>query len=539
MFPSCYSKPTDSVFQRTSLAKILLGVFIVYMLHTCWVIYGFVYTKPCESGSGEHCISSYLATRPRLQLSIYSCSRPDHSELNLITKIDEFDIHSKYERTVNVSQPDETHNNGTLYVMVFIHQAGRSPMEDSRQVHHATKMTTQMLSRRQKSPGKHKLKNPNPVPGSRAEGPVSYWRPTLRLSVMAEEFTFTRGNLPSDVRRYMRVFKDGRRMTYLPLLLIDELSFRLKDLMEINGTLTELPLTISYEGISLRTFRFWVHLQDVVYSLQQFGFTEDSIDEIKDILVDTNLYLLALTALVTVFHILCDFLALKNNISFWRRKKTMVGMSRKSVLWRCFSTVVIFLHLLQEGSSVLVLLPLAVGSIIEVWKVKKVFKIQLQLKKSRSIFELGKLDEPEKRTMEHDSQAIRYLSYLVCPLCISGVMFSLVYLKYKSYYLWFINSLITGVYAFGFLSMTPQLFINYKMRSVAHMEGNVLVYRGLSTLVNDVFSSLFSGHSSLQLSCFRDELLLFIYLYQRRRYAVSKTSGQEYRAAHSKKLKAQ
>ena len=77
MFPSCYSKPTDSVFQRTSLAKILLGVFIVYMFHTCWVIYGFVYTKPCESGSGEHCISSYLATRPRLQVSnavlIHNC----------------------------------------------------------------------------------------------------------------------------------------------------------------------------------------------------------------------------------------------------------------------------------------------------------------------------------------------------------------------------------------------------------------------------------------------------------------------------------
>ena len=29
----------------------------------------------------------------------------------------------------------------------------------------------------------------------------------------------------------MSSFKDGRRMTYLPLLLMDELSFRLKDLM--------------------------------------------------------------------------------------------------------------------------------------------------------------------------------------------------------------------------------------------------------------------------------------------------------------------
>lgn len=42
---------------------------------------------------------------------------------------------------------------------------------------------------------------------------------------------------------------------------------------EINSSTVQLPLTVSYEGISLRTFRFWVHLHDVVYSLRQFGET--------------------------------------------------------------------------------------------------------------------------------------------------------------------------------------------------------------------------------------------------------------------------
>lgn len=90
-------------------------------------------------------------------------------------------------------------------------------------------------------------------------------------------------------------------MIYLPLLLVDELSFRVRDLMvgpfhtknfnsgfrqknscdlfiyllihsqEIRSSTVQLPLTVSYEGISLRRFRFWVHLQDVVYSLRQFG----------------------------------------------------------------------------------------------------------------------------------------------------------------------------------------------------------------------------------------------------------------------------
>lgn len=39
----------------------------------------------------------------------------------------------------------------------------------------------------------------------------------------------------------------------------------------INRSSTELPLTVSYDKISLGRLRFWIHMQDAVYSLQQFG----------------------------------------------------------------------------------------------------------------------------------------------------------------------------------------------------------------------------------------------------------------------------
>lgn len=39
----------------------------------------------------------------------------------------------------------------------------------------------------------------------------------------------------------------------------------------INRSTTELPLTVSYDKISLGRLRFWIHMQDAVYSLQQFG----------------------------------------------------------------------------------------------------------------------------------------------------------------------------------------------------------------------------------------------------------------------------
>lgn len=42
-------------------------------------------------------------------------------------------------------------------------------------------------------------------------------------------------------------------------------------LQVINRSTTELPLTVSYDKISLGRLRFWIHMQDAVYSLQQFG----------------------------------------------------------------------------------------------------------------------------------------------------------------------------------------------------------------------------------------------------------------------------
>lgn len=52
---------------RSSFTSLVVGVFVVYVVHTCWVMYGIVYTRPC-SGHGR-CIQPYLAQRPKLQVS--------------------------------------------------------------------------------------------------------------------------------------------------------------------------------------------------------------------------------------------------------------------------------------------------------------------------------------------------------------------------------------------------------------------------------------------------------------------------------------
>ncbi|KAL7883753.1 hypothetical protein SRHO_G00014110 [Serrasalmus rhombeus] len=523
------------MFQKTSFTTLIVGVFIVYVLHTCWVMYGIVYTKPCEYPRSDKCISPYLASNPPLQLSIYTALRPNgEGGHSLIHREEAFDVHTRFERLINVSLPKKTRKNGTLYAMVFVHQPGMSPWQDPRQVHLVTQLTTYMLPKPPEvslitgEDEPQQQQNPNMAADDKLDRPVSHWRSRLTLNVVAENFHFDREALPSDVHRYMKVFQSGRKMVYLPLLFIDQLSNRVKDLMEINSSTTELPLTISYDTIALGKLRFWIHMQDAVYSLQQFGFTEKDADEIKGIFVDTNLYFLALTFFVAAFHLLFDFLAFKNDISFWKQKKSMVGMSSKAVLWRCFSTIVIFLYLLDEQTSLLVLIPAGIGSLIEVWKVKKAFKIYFMWKGGKPTFLFGKSDESEKRTEEYDSLAMKYLSYLLYPLCVGGAVYALVFVKYKSWYSWLINSLVNGVYAFGFLFMLPQLFVNYKLKSVAHLPWKAFMYKAFNTFIDDVFAFIITMPTSHRLACFRDDAVFLIYLYQRWLYPVDKTRVNEY-----------
>nr|XP_014349944.1 PREDICTED: cleft lip and palate transmembrane protein 1-like protein [Latimeria chalumnae] len=367
--------------------------------------------------------------------------------------------------------------------------------------------------------------------------PVSHWRARLTLNILADEFIFDGSALPSDVHRYMKIVTQGKTVQYLPILFLDLLSNRVKDLMVINGSVTKLPLTISYDTISLGKLRFWIHMQDAVYSLQQFGFTEKDVDEVKGIFVDTNLYFLALTFFVAAFHLLFDFLAFKNDISFWKGKTTMVGMSTKAVLWRCFSTIVIFLFLLDEQTSLLVLVPSGIGALIEVWKVKKAFKMSILWKGLKPTFQFGTYNESEKKTEKYDTQAMHFLSYILYPLCIGGAVYSLLYVSYKSWYSWLINSLVNGVYAFGFLFMLPQLFVNYKLKSVAHLPWKAFMYKAFNTFIDDIFAFIITMPTSHRLACFRDDVVFVIYLYQKWLYPVDKSRVNEYGQSYEKNAK--
>lgn len=57
------------------------------------------------------------------------------------------------------------------------------------------------------------------------------------------------------------------------------------------------------------------------------------------------------------------------------------------------------------------------------------------------------------------------------------------------------------------------------------MPGRALTYRFLNTIIDDLFSFVITMPTMHRISCFRDDVIFVIYLYQRYAYRVDKTRG--------------
>lgn len=489
-----------------------------------WVIFGIFFPTPCSNS--PHCIRPYLARipTPKLEIQVFISTKSvgiQEADLKLVWKNSSLDIDETVEKTINITLPRKTRNNGTLYLHAFVVPLGKDPFNTQYQTHKFTKITTYALPQSEyfslvTDTAKNKFD---------PDTPISHLRQNVKLSIMTDNIQFDRRAMPAEIYRLLKPSPEG---DYLPILYIDELAFRTRDLMPINKSIHEVPLTITYSPISVGKLRFWENMLQAINQLHTYGFSEKDTDEMKGIFADTNFYFLMLTFAVSAFHLLFDFLAFKNDISYWRERKTMVGLSTRAVVWRCVSTIIIFLYLCDQETSLLVLIPTGIGALIEVWKVKKAFKVTFKFENGKPKFSFGSTSDKEKETEQFDSLAMKYLSLLLVPLVIGGAIYSLFYTPHKSWYSWCIQSLVNGVYAFGFLFMLPQLFVNYKLKSVAHLPWRAFMYKAFNTFIDDIFAFIITMPTAHRLACFRDDVVFVIYLYQRWLYPVDMKRVNEF-----------
>jgi len=299
----------------------------------------------------------------------------------------------------------------------------------------------------------------------------------------------------------------------------------------INETVRELNLELSF---SITTLMRWMLTAQMQQSLTaQAGMHgEDTMAEMRRMMVETSPWLLAVTAIVSLLHTVFDMLAFKNDITFWKNNKSMKGLSFRSMLLNLFFQTAIFLYLADNDTSWMILFSSGVGLAIEVWKLRKAIKsMSLQPQPGSRLPKLVIVPADSyalSETKLYDEEAMRYLSLAMYPLVVGYSLYSLAYDSHKSWYSWLLGSTVNFVYSFGFVLMTPQIFINYKLKSTAHMPWKTFMYKALNTFIDDLFAFIIKMPTMHRLSCLRDDFIFLIYLYQRWIYGVDSSRANEY-----------
>lgn len=446
---------------------------------------------------------------------------PIASEVTNILTLRHFDYNQPLQKHIDIDVPLKVRRNGTMFVhAVLAFDDGkevdwRQLQRDGPTVIQRIPLTEFLVPQAATfnllgEDGSDKSKKPV------TEKPVTHIKKKIFLSILADPMiSMSEQDIPPEMAGLIRV---SYKHEFLPILQNDFLRNRLTDFEQVTRNTSTWDLEFNYSPVSFGKLRFVLHIEHAMKTLEGMGFSKKDIDEVKSIMSDTNVYLLSATVLIAGVHLLFDFLSFKNDIAFWKRKKNYAGLSLRATLWRTFSQIVVFLYLLDENTSMLVLIPAGIGTVIELWKSKRILKLDISLRGihfRKATESSGDQSASESYTREVDKEAMRYLSYILYPLCLAGAIYSLIYQPHKSWYSWTINSLVNGVYAFGFLFMLPQLFINYKLKSVAALPWRAFMYKAFNTFIDDIFAFIITMPTSHRVACFRDDVVFLIYLYQR------------------------
>ncbi|MCJ1249882.1 Cleft lip and palate transmembrane protein 1 like protein [Trapelia coarctata] len=470
----------------------------------------------------------------------------------------------KDKRVIDTSfpMPKEAQQNGTLqaHFYVALHGHALDPTAADYNVataYHFVRPLNQVLAKKKVVKTKRLLGSSNsteddtePAPS----GPVwaSYYHPNFTMSFIPDSGYQSYVNMHPAVRSHVTLEatgardKTGQNGWYYPVLYVNTF-WQLRDhMIELNNTIKTLPIHITLNNLNNWKFALYASIDESVKTNQRNIAAGGPVtaqgdgsefEEFKRVLIDTNIYLLSTTVIVSVLHMIFEMLAFKSDISHWRHKKDNVGISVRTILANVLMQTIIFLYLLDnsDGTSWMILFGQGMGILIEAWKITKTVDVRIRdaapdswLPYRLSFEDKHKLSETEKKTQEYDQIAFRYLYMVAVPLLGAYAVYSVLYESHKSWYSFVITTLVGSVYAYGFLMMVPSLYINYRLKSVAHMPARAMTYKFLNTFIDDLFAFTIKMPTLHRLATLRDDVIFFFYLYQSWAYKVDYSRVNEF-----------
>lgn len=473
----------------------------------------------------------------------------------------------KDKRTVHttIQVPEPVQHNSTLWAHFYVAQSGAeidptSPHYDFSRAYRVSRPLTQYLAKKKLAKTRSLLGAANATSDPAEDdvpdttGPVisSFYHPNFTLSFIPDTGLLNFPQMHPALRQFVQLEPTNSRDNtglngwYYPVLYLNTFWQLRSHMTELNSTVTHLPLNLELKNEANWKYNIMATMDEGMKETARkaaqgqtpAGSGDGSeLEMIKEVILDSNIYLLATTAIVSVFHMIFEMLAFKSDVSHWRNKKDNVGTSVRTILANVFMQSIIFLYLLDnnENTSWMILFGQGTGIAIEAWKITKTADVRIRPAPPGSLIpyrivleDKHKLSETEKKTEEYDQIAFRYLYIVAVPLLLAYAAYSLLYETHKSWYSFIITTLVGSVYAYGFLMMVPSLYINYRLKSVAHMPAKAMTYKFLNTFIDDLFAFTIKMPTLHRLATLRDDVIFFVYLYQSYKYKVDYNRVNEF-----------
>jgi hypothetical protein len=338
--------------------------------------------------------------------------------------------------------------------------------------------------------------------------------PKVTVHFVADFTQWPKQHIPDHVKHALRMVKNHPDR-YLPIMNTLQVGLKQNELIQINTTRNAFPpVQVEVGQIGFPKWGFYALIEESFSLHRSIGLIEESdMDDIRRLFTENQPEILLLTLIVSLFHMLFDTLAFKSEITFWRNIQRADGLSLRSMGLNLFSQIVVAFYLKEQEASALILFPTYVSVAIGLWKLVKA----ASLKRENLLANNGAIHVVRPVTDEEDadSTALKVMSLLLAPFVLGYSIFSLLRDDHVSWYSWVISSLASCVYAGGFALMTPQIFLNYKLKSVSHLDWSALWYRAFNTFIDDFFAYLIPMPGLARVAVFRDDIVFLTFLYQR------------------------
>lgn len=244
--------------------------------------------------------------------------------------------------------PSSVQRNGTLWAHFYVALAGREldPLSDKydsayaysfqRQLNHylpkkKTPNLKNLLSSEGQSSDEGGIVEEEFVslPTSPGTTIASYYHPNFTISVIPDTAVFNLRQIHPAILSHLQLEQtnardaSGQNGWYYPIIYFNTFWQLRSHMTEINSTVERLPMRFTLNNLKNWKFMALASMDDAARTKQKqamegglmaAGGDGSEFEMIKELLLDTNVYLLATTAVVSLLHTLFEMLAFKNDI---------------------------------------------------------------------------------------------------------------------------------------------------------------------------------------------------------------------------------